>query len=76
MPTGYSLLTVDEIRRADQRLLGVQLAQICLKNDIPVKDVAEFFEVSRMTVYKWFKGQTVVSGKHVDRMKKLIEKLA
>jgi len=29
-----------------------------------------------MTVYKWFKGKAVVSGKHVDRMNKLIEKLA
>jgi predicted transcriptional regulator len=76
MPTGYSLLTVDAIRNADQRLLGVQLAQICLKNDIPVTDVAEFFKVSRVTVYDWFKGKTVVSGKHADRMKKLIEKLA
>jgi predicted transcriptional regulator len=76
MPTGYSLLTVEEIRRADQKLLGVQLAQICLRDDIPVTDVADFFKVSRMTVYKWFKGKAVVSGKHVDRMKKLIEKLA
>ncbi len=76
MPTGYSLLTMEEIRKADQKLLGVQLANICLKRDIPVTDVADFFKVSRMTVYKWFKGQAVVSGKHVDRMKKLIEKLA
>ena len=76
MPTGYSLLTVEAIRQADQRLLGVQLGQICLKNDIPVTDIAEFFAVSRMTVYNWFKGDAVVSGKHVDRMKKLIEKLA
>ncbi len=76
MPTGYSLFTLDAIRRADQKLLGVQLAQICVKSDIPVTDVAEFFGVSRMTVYNWFKGEAVVSGKHVERMKKLIEKLA
>lgn len=76
MPIGYSLLTVDEIRRADQRLLGVQLAQICIRDNIPVTHVAEFFDVSRMTVYNWFKGKAVVSGKHADRMKKLIAKLA
>lgn len=76
MPIGYSLLTVDAIRRADQRLLGVQLGQICVKSNIPVNDVAEFFGVSRMTVYNWFKGTAVVSGKHAERMKKLIEKLA
>lgn len=76
MPTGYSLLTVDAIQNADGRLLGVQLGKICVKNDIPVTDVAEFFNVSRMTVYNWFKGKAVVSGEHVERMKKLIEKLA
>ena len=76
MPKGYSLLTVEAIREADQRLLGVQLGQICLKRDIPVVDVSEFFGVSRMTVYNWFKGTVVVSGKHTERMKKLIEKLA
>ena len=76
MPTGYSLLTVDAIQNADARLLGVQLGKICVKNDIPVTDVAEFFNVSRMTVYNWFKGKAVVSGEHADRMKKLIEKLS
>jgi predicted transcriptional regulator len=76
MPTGYSLLTADAIRRADQRLLGVQLGRVCVQKDIPVTDVAEFFGVSRMTVYNWFKGTVVVSGKHAERMKKLIEKLA
>lgn len=76
MPTGYSLLTMQEIQRADKRLLGVQLGRICLRHEIPVADVAEFFSVSRMTVYKWFKGEAIVSGKHVERVKKLIEKLA
>ena len=76
MPTGYSLLTVDAINSADQRLLGVKLGQICVRNDIPVTDIADFFKVSRVTVYNWFKGTAVVSGKHVERMNKLIEKLA
>jgi hypothetical protein len=76
MANGYSLLTIEEIRRADQRLLGVQLGKICLRDNIPVTDVAEFFKVSRVTVYNWFKGKAVVSGKHADRMQKLIQKLA
>lgn len=76
MPTGYSLLTVNAINEADQRLIGVKLGQICVKNDIPVTDIADFFKVSRVTVYNWFKGVAVVSGKHVERMNKLIEKLA
>ena len=75
MTVGYSVITANEIRNANPNLLGVQLGKVCLKNDIPVKDVAEFFGVTRMTVYNWFKGRVVVSGKHVERMNKLIEKL-
>lgn len=75
MPKGYSLLTANEIREANRSLLGVQLGRICLEKDIPVTDVADFFEVSRVTVYSWFRGKTVVSGKYSDKMKRLIEKL-
>lgn len=76
MPTGYSMITAEAIKNANSTLLGVQLGRICLKNNIPVKDVAEFFNVSRMTVYNWFKGEVIVSGKYADRMTKLIEKLS
>lgn len=73
---GYSTLTAREIREANQNLLGVKLGMICLARDIPVTDVAEFFGTSRVTVYSWFRGKTVVSGKHADKMQKLIAKLA
>ena len=76
MSKGYSTLTVQEIENANQNLLGVKLGKICVKKDIPVADVAEFFSVSRVTVYAWFRGKTVVSGKHADKMQKLIAKLA
>ena len=73
---GYSTLTAREIREANQSVLGVKLGMICLARDIPVTDVAEFFGTSRVTVYSWFRGKTVVSGKHADKMQKLIAKLA
>jgi len=76
MSKGYSTLTVQEIEDANQNLLGVKLGKICVNKDIPVTDVAEFFGVSRVTVYAWFRGKTVVSGKHADKMQKLINKLA
>jgi hypothetical protein len=75
MPKGYSLLTAEVIRNADSRFLGVQLGRRCVELDIPVKDIAEFFEVSRVAVYSWFKGEAVVSPKHESKMRKLIEKL-
>lgn len=65
----------DEIKSADSQLLGVQLGRVCLNKDIPVSDVASFFGVSRMTVYSWFRGKSIVSGKHAEKMKKLVDKL-
>jgi DNA invertase Pin-like site-specific DNA recombinase len=60
-----------------QRILdGHSRGKICLKNNIPAKEVAEFFDVSRMTVYNWFKGETIVSPRHIDKMHKLIQKLS
>jgi hypothetical protein len=76
MPTGYSIFISEAIRNANPQLLAVKLGRICVERDIPVTDIADFFKVSRVTVYGWFKGTTVVSGKHAERMKKLIEKLA
>ena len=73
---GYSTLTAREIKEANQTLLWVKLGTLCLDRDIPVTDVAEFFGVSRVTVYSWFRGKTVVSGKYADKMHKLIAKLA
>jgi predicted transcriptional regulator len=75
MPKGYSLLMADEIKSANSQLLGVQLGRVCLNKDIPVSDVASFFGVSRMTVYSWFRGKSIVSGKHAEKMKKLVDKL-
>ena len=65
----------DEIKSADSQLLGVQLGRVCINKDIPVSDVASFFGVSRMTVYSWFRGKSIVSGKHAEKMKKLVDKL-
>lgn len=76
MAKGYSTLTVQEIQEANPTLLGVKLGKICVQKDIPVTDVAEYFKVSRVTVYAWFRGKAVVSGKHADKMKQLIAKLA
>jgi len=76
MTKGYSTLTVREVEEANQELLGVKLGNLCIAKGIPVVDVAEYFSVSRVTVYSWFRGKTIVSGKHVDKINKLIEKLS
>ena len=75
MPKGYSISMAEGIKAADQKLIGVQLGRVCINKDIPVSDVASFFGVSRMTVYSWFRGKSIVSGKHAEKMKKLVDKL-
>ena len=73
---GYSTLTLQAINDANPFLLGVQLAKICVRLNIPVKDVAEYLKVSRPTVYSWFIGRSEVSKKHQEQVQKLIDKLA
>ena len=42
--------------RADETKVGVQLAKVCLKANLPIKYVAEGLAVSRMTLHTWFRG--------------------
>ena len=44
---GYSKLIMQSNKSADGKLLGVRLGRYCIGNDIPVKDVMEFFGVSK-----------------------------
>lgn len=75
MPNGYSIPTVEAIRHANPFMTGVQLGKICVEREIPVGDVAEYFGVSRVTVYQWFKGKKPVSAKHEAAVQQLIDKL-
>ena len=75
MSRGYTTKFIKAVNEADQTKLGVQLGQICIKNDIPVVDVAEFLKVTRMTVYHWFKGKTNVVNKHKEVVEKFLTKL-
>jgi hypothetical protein len=75
MSKGYSSVFIKDVREADRTKIGVQLGVACIRKDIPVTDVSEFFDVSRMTVYSWFRGRTNVPEKHWGKMKKLVDKL-
>jgi hypothetical protein len=75
MSKGYASSFINEVNASDKSKIGVQLGLACTKRDIPVTDVSEFFDVSRMTVYSWFRGRTNVPEKHWGKMKKLVDKL-
>lgn len=76
MSRGYTTKFVKAVNEADQTKVGVQLGQLCIKNDIPVAHVAEFLGVTRMTVYHWFKGETNVLKAHQEKIDKLVAKLS
>jgi hypothetical protein len=46
-------------KQASIKSLGVALGRVCIARSIPVSVVADVFGVSRMTVYNWFKGDTL-----------------
>jgi len=73
---GYSSTFISEVNASDRSKLGVLFGIACIKKDIPVSDVATFFDVSRMTVYSWFRGKTNVPQKHQEKMQKLVSKLS
>jgi transcriptional regulator with XRE-family HTH domain len=53
---GYSARLIDLNKKADARLLGVRLGRVCMKNNVPVSQVATKLGVSRQTIYNWFCG--------------------
>ena len=53
---------------------GVMLGRFCIAKEIPVKDVSEFFKVSRMTIYKWFKGLEIPRQKQLARIEEVLAK--
>ena len=56
MSRGYSVDVVENIRKADGKLLGVQLGLACVSHGIAVSKVADDLGVTRQTVYHWFCG--------------------
>lgn len=76
MARGYSSLFIQDVENANPSLIGVKLAKLCIKKDIPVIDIADHFKVSRVSVYAWFRGHRHVGDRYLDRMHKLIDKLS
>jgi hypothetical protein len=56
---GYSSRVIRANLEANANNPGVALGRFCIERDIPVRDAAEYFGVSRMTIYKWFIGEWI-----------------
>jgi hypothetical protein len=56
MPRTYSKEFIAELEKANPNRIGIALANACVKGNLPAKYVAYALEVTRMTVYSWFRG--------------------
>ena len=48
-----------ELRDADPTRLGVQLGRVCVDANLPALYVSKVLDVSKTTVYAWFRGQYI-----------------
>lgn len=72
---GYSSRIVEKNKHASTSSPGVMLGRICIAQEIPVSEVAEFFGVSRMTIYKWFKGLEIPRKKHAEQIEEILKQV-
>lgn len=68
MSRTYSNKLIDEVNKANPNRTGIALARACINANLPAKYVAEALEVTRMSVYSWFRGKPVR-----DKNRQLIE---
>ena len=59
MSRSYSEAFLIELHKANPNRAGTALALACVKANLPAKYVAEALEVTRMTVFSWFRGQPI-----------------
>lgn len=59
MSRPYSEAFLLELYRANPNKAGIALALACVKANLPAKYVAEALEVTRMTVFSWFRGKPI-----------------
>ena len=71
---GYSSRIVRANKEASTENLGVALGRLCIANEIPGSDVSTYFGVSRMTIYKWFKGLEIPRQKQLARIEEVLAK--
>lgn len=75
MPRTYSEKFLQELTDADPNRLGVCLGRLCVEMNLPATYVATALNVSRMTVYSWFRGRGVSESKRalVETFMKLVK---
>lgn len=60
------------LHKKNPKNIGVRLAKLCVRTNLPSQYVAKIFGVSRMTIYSWFRGGQA-NHKNITRIKYFIE---
>jgi hypothetical protein len=64
MPKSYSQEYIDSLNQVEMHdNLGISMARACVDANIPLKLIARYFDVSRMTVHTWFRGGPIRPGR-------------
>ena len=67
MARSYSQSFLETLNTMDPNNLGVQLAKLCVKANLPTSYVARKVGVSRFTIHSWFRGQDI--GRKINAAK-------
>jgi len=59
MSRTYSEAFLIELHKANPNRAGTALALACVKANLPAKYVANVLEVTRMTIFSWFRGKPI-----------------
>ena len=66
---GYSHGVVTAVAALDPASVWGSFMQTCVKQGVPIAQIARDLRVSRPTVYSWLTGQFQPNGVHVDMMR-------
>lgn len=59
MPRPYGNKFLIELEKSKLDMLGIKLAKLCVKANLPATLVAKVLNTSSTTVYSWFRGQGI-----------------
>tara|TARA_R110002020_G_scaffold29076_1_gene92042 strand:+ start:1319 stop:1585 length:267 start_codon:yes stop_codon:yes gene_type:complete len=70
---GYSKKIILANKEASEKSVGVQLGRYCISRDISVAEIADYFRVTRMTIYGWFDGTWIPALKHEEKIIEMLK---
>jgi len=59
MSRPYSDKLLVELHKNESTSIGLSLARLCVKLNLPMMHLAKALNVSRWTLHKWFRGQNI-----------------